>query len=151
METTHDRKKMERCAACACFNIRKAARVVTQLFDHSMQSSGLRSTQFSILAVLSLAGPAAVTFLSEQLLMDRTTLTRNLRPLEKQGFVAIEPGKDLRVRTVSLTPAGFKMLDTIFPLWKRAQDHMIRKLGRERFNSFIGDLSDISQFFSKGP
>ncbi len=140
---------MESCAECTCFNLRKASRVITQLFDQSMQSEGLRGTQFSILAVLSFTGPETITKLSDHLFMDRTTLTRNLRPLEKLGLIKITQGKDLRVKTVALTPKGLGTIEKTFPFWERTQNKIINRLGRKRFNSLIRDLSDISLLFSE--
>jgi DNA-binding MarR family transcriptional regulator len=149
MKDKPDPREIKSCAECACFNLRKAARVITQLYDRLMQPEGLRGTQFSILVVLSLTGPQAVTELSEHLVMDRTTLTRNLRPLERQGIIKLTRGKDRRIRTVSLTSKGSKKLAKAFPLWERAQSRVIRKLGRKRFDSFIGDLSNITSLFSE--
>lgn len=148
MKVEPDPITLESCAECACFNLRKAARVITQLYDRSMQPEGLRGTQFSILVVLSLAGPQTVTKLSELLVMDRTTLTRNLRPLEKQGIIKLVRGEDRRVRTAILTSRGSKKLAKALPLWDKAQSQVIRKLGRKRFDSFISELSEITSLFS---
>ncbi len=82
---------------CACLNVRKAARAVTQLYDEVLQPSGLRATQFNLLVAIALAGEAPVTRLADALVMDRTTLTRNLKPLESQGLITIEAGTDRRV------------------------------------------------------
>jgi DNA-binding MarR family transcriptional regulator len=113
-----------------------------------MQPGGLRGTQFSILVTLSFTGPQTVTKLSEHLVMDRTTLTRNLRPLEKQGLIKLEQGKDLRVRTASMTSRGSKTLQKALPLWEKAQNQVIQKLGRKRFNALVSDLSEITSLFS---
>jgi DNA-binding MarR family transcriptional regulator len=113
-----------------------------------MQSEGLRGTQFSILVVLSFRGPETVTKLSEHLLMDRTTLTRNLRPLERLGLIKITPGGDLRVKRVALTHKGMETMEKTFPLWERAQSTIINKIGKKRFHSLIRDLSEISLLFS---
>jgi DNA-binding MarR family transcriptional regulator len=143
-----NKKDLEGCAECTCFNLRKASRTITQLFDREMQPSGLRGTQFSILTMLSFTGSVTVTRLSKNLLMDRTTLTRNLRPLEKQGFIIVASGEDLRTRTVELTNNGVKALEKAFPLWKETQSKIINKLGKKRFKSLISDLSEISSLFS---
>ena len=106
---------------CACFNIRKSARVLTQHYDEAMQSIGLRATQFTILAVLSNVKAITVTQMADFLVMDRTTLTRNLRPLEKQGFLKIQPGEDRRTRVISLSTKGLNKLKSAIPLWTKAQ------------------------------
>lgn len=141
-------KNLEGCSECTCFNLRKASRIITQLFDKAMQPSGLRGTQFSVLTMLFLLGPVTVTVLSKNLLMDRTTVTRNLMPLEQQGFIIVKAGKDLRTRTVKLTNTGVKTLEKAFPLWSNTQSKIIDKLGKKRFKSLIRSLSGISSLFS---
>jgi DNA-binding MarR family transcriptional regulator len=141
-------KNLEGCSECTCFNLRKASRTITQLFDKAMQPSGLRGTQFSLLTMLFFFGPVTVTVLSKKLLMDRTTVTRNLMPLEQQGYIIVKAGKDLRTRTVELTKTGIKALEKAFPLWKETQSKIIGKLGKKRFESLISDLSEISSLFS---
>ncbi len=141
-------EKLESCAECTCFNLRKASRVITQLFDRAMKNGGLRSTQFSILAVLSAFGAETITKLSEILVMDRTTLTRNLKPMESAGLIKITQGSDLRSKAVSLTKKGNQTFARTFPHWKETQGMIIEKLGRKRFNYLIRDLSEISEMFS---
>jgi DNA-binding MarR family transcriptional regulator len=148
MDLTIDREKLESCAECTCFNLRKASRVITQLFDRAMKNGGLRGTQFSILAVLSAFGTETITRLSDILVMDRTTLTRNLKPMESAGLIKITQGSDLRSKAVSLTKKGHQTFARTFPHWKETQDQIIEKLGRKRFNYLIRDLSDISEMFS---
>src|SRR5688572_31775668 len=79
---------------CTCFNLRKAARAVTQLYDDILRPSGLRATQFSLLMLIRGAGRLQLTELAEAAVMDRTTLKRNLALLEREGLVRIEPGDD---------------------------------------------------------
>ncbi len=82
--------------SCACLNVRKAARAITQLFDEVLQPTGLRSTQFPLLVVVARLREAPVTQLSRELVMDRTTLARNLKPCVRQGLLTIEAGTDRR-------------------------------------------------------
>src|SRR6266487_5773996 len=107
--------------ACACLNVRKAARAVTHLYDEVLQPSGLRSTQFNLLVAVALAGEAPVMRLAEVLVLDRTTLARNLKPLESQGLVVVEPGEDKRVRLIRLTDHGYQLLEQSLPYWRKAQ------------------------------
>ena len=93
-------------STCACFAIRRAARAATQLYDEVLHASGLRVTQLSLLVSFALAGSVSITVLGEKLLMDRTTMTRNLKPLERQGLIGIGPGRDRRYRVVRLTARG---------------------------------------------
>jgi DNA-binding MarR family transcriptional regulator len=126
---------------CTCFNLRKAARAVTQMYDEFLRPSGLRSTQFSLLMLIRGMGPIRITELSERAVMDRTTLKRNVDLLERQGLVRISPGADARVREVSLTTAAEKRLMEAFPLWARAQAHVTAELGPGRADRLLADLS----------
>lgn len=131
--------------ACACFNVRKAARLVTQQYDEMLQGTGLRATQLSMLVVIAIKGPITMSELAEVLVMDQTTLTRNLTPLEKQGLVQRVPGTDRRTRRVSVTPKGLDAVVTALPLWKRAQAKILRTFGEPRFERFLGDLRVFQQ------
>lgn len=127
---------------CTCLNLRKASRVVTQLFDQVLQPSGILANQFTLLAALSIAESVSITRLAQELVMDRTTLTRNLKPLERQGLIRIEPGQDQRVRVVSLTEKGQVALVKAFSLWKQAQTKVIEELGQDRWQILLSHLSD---------
>ena len=130
---------------CACFNVRKSARVLTQYYDTAMQSIDLRVTQFTILAVLSAQSGITVTDLSNHLMMDRTTLTRNLRPLENQGLVKTRPGDDKRTRLIELSKKGKNKLEKAIPLWKQAQKQVTRYMGNNRFNDFLTELHYVEK------
>jgi DNA-binding MarR family transcriptional regulator len=130
---------------CACFNVRKSARVLTQHYDAALQPVALRATQFSILAVLSACSGITVTELAHHLMMDRTTLTRNLRPLEKQGLVNTSPGEDKRTRLIELSKKGKNKLEKAIPLWKQAQKQVTRYMGSNRFNEFLTELNYIDK------
>jgi DNA-binding MarR family transcriptional regulator len=106
-----------------------------------LEPGGLRVTQFTLLVAVSLAGAAPITRLAEELVMDRTTLTRNLRPLEKQGLIKVGSGKDQRTRAVTLTARGRNVLAEVLPLWEKAQARVVKGLGPERWNSLLADLS----------
>ncbi len=126
---------------CTCFNLRKAARAVTQLYDEFLRPANLRATQFSLLGVLAQAGTVSITQLADAAVMDRTTLKRNLELLEREGLVRIRAGTDARVREVSLTPAARQRLAAAWPHWARAQAHVTRRLGTARTHRFLSDLS----------
>jgi DNA-binding MarR family transcriptional regulator len=118
---------------CVCFNLRKAARAVTQVYDAQLKPSGLKATQLSLLAVLASAGPITVKQLAERLVMDRTTLTRNLKPLERDGLIRSSAGEDRRTRSLVLTRKGQAALLRALPLWEEAQTRMLARLGAERW------------------
>lgn len=148
MELTIGREKIKNCAECTCFNLRKASRIITQLFDRTLKLGGLRSTQYSILAVLSVSGPMMITRLSEALATDRTTLTRNLKPMENAELITIVQGSDLRTKTVSMTKKGQQTFGKSYPYWEQTQNQIIGKFGKKRFISLIRDLSEVSEMFS---
>jgi DNA-binding MarR family transcriptional regulator len=109
-------------ADCNCLAVRQAARHITQFYDQWLAPSGLRTTQFSILAKLRQPGPMTINALAAEMVMDRTTLGRNIRPLQRDGLIAVEPGKhDRRSKTLRLTEAGAARFAEVVPAWKRAQ------------------------------
>lgn len=126
---------------CASFNLRRADRVVTQLYDEILRPAGIKSTQFTLLTAIRLRGPVTINGLAEGLVMDRTTLTRNLRPLQKEGLIQIHPGTDRRVREVVLTGEGRRVLERAFPLWQKAQAMIAERLGSERLSHMLADLA----------
>ena len=128
---------------CACFNLRKTTRIVTQLYDRIMKPSGLNGTQFTLLTIVTLSGTPTIANLAKNLLMDRTTLTRNLKPLEKQGLLVITPGVDQRTRIVALTKEGKNVLFEAYPYWEKAQKSIVDSFGENRWDSTMTDLKDI--------
>ena len=138
---TCDRTKcLEIARSCAVFNLRRAARAVTSRYEEEMRSLGLKATQFSLLVATALRGPINVSQLAELMVMDRTTLTRNLKPLQKQGLLQVVPGKDRRTRAVTLTRGGEAILEQALPLWEKAQRELVEGLGQQRFVGLLGDL-----------
>ena len=127
-------------AECTSFNLRKASRAVSQYFDAIVQPSGLKGTQFSVLAAVSVHGPVPISRLAEGMVVDRTTLTRNLKPLQSAGLIAVEPGADRRARLVRITAAGRKALARALPLWEQAQSGLIDRLGRQQWQELIDNL-----------
>jgi DNA-binding MarR family transcriptional regulator len=116
---------------CAFHNLRRASRAVTQVFDAYFDEIGLKATQFTVLAVLAHAGESAptVTALAESLVLEQSSLSRNLAVLERLGHVKLSPGTaDRRERIVTLTRAGRTMLAKGYPVWKRAQAAIAQEL-----------------------
>ena len=134
---------------CACGNIRKAVRVVTQLYDDTFRSLGVKATQISLLGTCGKLGGATISQLADALLMDRTTLTRNLRPLEKRGLLQIKLGKDRRQREVILTQRGEGLLARAYPLWRKAQSQVTDGLGEARMGRLLTDLSAVVEIAQK--
>ena len=129
--------------ACACLNLRKAARAITQVYDAAIEPSGMRATQFSLLQAISLADGAPMARIARILGMDRTTLTRNLAPLERRGWVRSEPGPDRRERTLGLTRNGRAALERAKPLWQAAQDRIISRIGAAQWQALRGGLDAL--------
>lgn len=137
------RSELKHCTSCACFNLRKAARAVTQFYDEVLRPAGIRTTQFSLLVAASMAGSPTVTRLAEIAVMDRTTLTRNLEVLKKQGLIDIAAGDDRRTRVVKVTQAGRDALKAALPLWEQAQSRVVKALGESRWQSLQANLAEI--------
>lgn len=131
-------------STCTCFNLRKAARVITHHFDDILKPSGLLITQFTILVAVAMAKSGTINELAEILVMDRTTLTRNLKPLERELWLKIEPGQDQRTRLVSLTSKGESALAKALPLWEKAQENVAEVLGQKRLNNLLSHLAEAT-------
>ncbi|MES9969584.1 MAG: MarR family transcriptional regulator [Candidatus Thiodiazotropha sp.] len=130
--------------SCAVFNLRKASRAVTQIYEEVMKPSGVLPTQFTLLVVTKAMQPIAISKMAEVLVMDRTTLTRNLRPLERDGMLAVKPDRqDKRARVVTLTKQGLAHLELALPLWQEAQERIRESLGSRRLDRIIEDLTAI--------
>ncbi len=127
-------------AACACFAVRRAARSVTQLYDEALRPTGLRATQLSILAAIRALEPVAVSRLASVTGTDRTTMSRNLHPLEACGLVRIARAGDRRVHQIRLTARGERKLRGALPLWQQAQDRVASELGETRVRRLLRDL-----------
>ena len=115
---------------CTCMRLRKASRRVTQIYDRSLEAAGLTVTQYGVLGQLIKLDGIGMGALAEKLIMDPTTLTRSLRPLQRQGFVTTRPDRhDRRSRCLHLTEKGRAAFANAIPLWLRAQRHLDAALG----------------------
>jgi DNA-binding MarR family transcriptional regulator len=108
-------------STCNCLALRQAARHVSQIYDAHLAAVGLRGTQYSILAKLDRLGPLSINDLAGSMVMDRTTLGRAIRPLERDRLLTIGPGDDGRTRSLRLTPAGEARLKAAAAKWREAQ------------------------------
>jgi DNA-binding MarR family transcriptional regulator len=130
-------------AECACFNVRKVARLLAQVYDRALEPAGLKNTQFTLLAVASRSGPISITELSRELDLERTTLTRNLRIMERDGLVAVGPGNDARSKTVTVTREGKSRLQKATPLWRATQARVLKRFGQNRWSALRGELEEM--------
>jgi DNA-binding MarR family transcriptional regulator len=118
---------------CNCAALRQAARHVTQFYDHHIAVAGLRTSQFSILAKLKSLGPLTINTLAEKMVMDRTTLGRNIQPLAREGLVAVRPGHaDRRTKELHLTEIGREHLRAAAKRWAQAQARFDTVFGKDR-------------------
>lgn len=114
---------------CNCAALRSATRALSLAYDEVLRPSGLRLTQYSILARIAAVGPRPLNDLAEMLAMDRTTLGRNLKPLERDDLVCLEVGMDRRQRVINLTTAGRRALVRAKPLWETVNQRFEVKFG----------------------
>ncbi len=119
----------ERLSPCVCSTLRMVTRAVTQLYDDILRPSGLRATQFSILATLAHLGEANLRQLEDRLAVNQTTLTRSINLLERDGVIERAPHPDGRVKALRPTAKGRRVLAVAWPLWAVAQDTVLRELG----------------------
>jgi DNA-binding MarR family transcriptional regulator len=136
--------ELELCAkvaeTCTVLNLRKAARAVTNLLDEALRPTRLRSSQFGLLVALALEEEATVSRLARLLDLDRTTMTRNLGPLERDGLVSSGTGDDARNRVLHLTERGRAALARALPLWERVQARVVQGLGQTRWKALLQSL-----------
>jgi DNA-binding MarR family transcriptional regulator len=129
---------------CACFNVRRISRVITQFFDAEVRRHGMRPTQTPILRALQARSGWSMAELSEWLGMERTTLLRNLRPLQRDGLVRVKgAGRGGHVE-LELTAKGRAVLARVHPAWRSAQEKVIATLGKERWSTIISDLEEVA-------
>jgi DNA-binding MarR family transcriptional regulator len=127
---------------CIANRMRRADRAVMHTYDAALRPFGLKMTQFTLLVALRLKAPVTIQDLAQALVMDRTTLTRNLAALTRQDLVRIAPGEDRRTRIAELTAAGHAALARAFPEWRKAQGRVRRKLGADRSDRLVHALAE---------
>jgi DNA-binding MarR family transcriptional regulator len=129
---------------CTCFNIRRISRVITQFFDAEVRRHGIRPTQTPILRALQARNGWSMAELSEWLGMERTTLLRNLRPLQRGGLVRAKGGGRGGHVELEITAKGRMAVAKTLPAWRSAQDKVVATLGAERWSTIISDLGEVA-------
>jgi len=127
--------------ACTCGELRKAARAITLLYDNAFKSSGLLSTQLGVLDAICNADSIKISDLAEKQGMDRTTLTRNLSVLEREGYIRISTGNDHRTRIVVITNKGRNAVARAIPLWNDVQRTVKQQMGENSWRELMQNLS----------
>jgi DNA-binding MarR family transcriptional regulator len=146
METKTDQDKFINLPTlCPAFNIRAASRVITQIFDDTLKPSGLQITQFAVLVGVHIMDTPSISILAKGLVMDRTTLTRSLRPLESEGYIKIISGDDKRTRFVKLTAKGKFAIDKTLPYWEKAREIVAKEFGEKNLGGLIKDLENVRE------
>jgi DNA-binding MarR family transcriptional regulator len=134
----------EVAVGCAVRATRATSRALTRRYDEALRPSGLRATQFPLLVAIALSRSATVTELAETMAMDRTTLTRELRPLEDRGLVASHPGEDRRTRNIEVTEEGRHAIARTLPLWRQVQASVLAEMGPARWEGITTALEELS-------
>jgi len=136
-----------RCTGAA---LRRTTRRMTQFYDDAMKPTGLKLTQYSVLNALAQVEDPSITDLAATLMMDRTTLTRNLRPLAAAGWVRIGPGADARARAVTLSDTGRQVLEAARPVWRQAEISVRERLGADGGRELRRLLAEASAAMAAG-
>jgi DNA-binding MarR family transcriptional regulator len=131
--------------SCVCHKVRMAARAVTRTYDDALRPVGLRATQLAVLVALATEGAVSITALAQTLGMDRSTLTRNVRPLANDGLLAVGHEGWRRSRTVAITERGRARVHEALPLWARAQAKLQRQLGEPQWASVHQSLEALGR------
>jgi len=146
METIIVKNKMIKQFAnespCICFNLRKAARAITQIYDNMFREIGLTAGQLSILRSLDMIGPMTVCQLSEAMATDRTTITRNLKPLEREKLIFIKTGYDRRSREIEVSKRGQELMHKAGGIFKGFQERLYKDVGKEKMEKLCKDLDE---------
>jgi DNA-binding MarR family transcriptional regulator len=144
-------KELDMSAApnCVCFNLRRVTRVVTQFYDAEMRRHGIRPTQGTILAALQAKDSWSMAELSEFLGMERTTLVRNLRPLQRDGLAQAAGGGHGNLVELSITLKGRKQIEKLTPAWQSAQSAAVKTLGEKRWSAILSDLATVAKALNK--
>jgi MarR family transcriptional regulator, organic hydroperoxide resistance regulator len=131
---------------CLCAVTRKAGRILTKQYDKYLKPSGLKTTQFSMLVNIARNPAITVSELAELLAMDQTTVSRNLRLLEKIGYIHLEPGvADQRIKRIQIADMGMSKMNEARPLWQKAQLDMERVLGRASIEGLLSSFKKMAR------
>jgi DNA-binding MarR family transcriptional regulator len=134
-------------ASCACTHVRTAARLMTRAYDEALRPSGVTAAQLAILAAVDVDEATSIAELSKRLAMDRTTLSRNLKPLEKARWIRLGVEGWRRSKTVHMTAEGRQRLIRATALWETAQAAFVKRFGKAAWARLEGDLRALSALF----
>jgi DNA-binding MarR family transcriptional regulator len=142
--TQETEKEAWQRSRCVSTSVRRVDRALNRLYDDALRPSGLVTTQYALLSMLARAGaPVPHNRLASAQEMAGTTLSRNLKPLVRDGLVRIKPGQDRRTRYVVITAAGEAALERARPLWRSVQERVIAEVGDDRVENLLGELTEL--------
>lgn len=139
-----DKNAVAEGSSCMSFNLKKATRAVQNLFDRAFKPIGLEGTQYTVLAHIFIAEPITLTKLADLMYVDRTTLGRNLKPLEKKELIEIKPGDDRRSKQIMITDHGRKVLAQALPIWKETHEQIKALLGIKDWGPMLNNLGALT-------
>src|SRR5262245_34263877 len=142
---TDESQRNELLTECACFDLRRATRAVSRMYDDFLRDAGLNITQFSLLRLICAQKELSISTLGSYMVMDRTSITRALAPLERDGLIHSRSGADKRIRIVSVTNKGRKLVENAEPKWRQAQEALIDTIGEDRWRAMSTILRDTAR------
>ncbi|MFC5589643.1 MarR family winged helix-turn-helix transcriptional regulator [Sporosarcina soli] len=132
---------------CACANLRKAARSVTQAYERKMESTGLKVTQYYMLVNIARHDKISISNLGDVMLLDQSTVTRNVNVLKNRGYVNIAKDiSDSRTKSVSITEIGLAKLEEATPIWLQIQGKIEKDIGQEKYQDLLETLKKLQEF-----
>ncbi|MCG7337579.1 MarR family winged helix-turn-helix transcriptional regulator [Sporosarcina sp. ACRSM] len=132
---------------CACANLRKAARSVTQAYERKMESTGLKVTQYYMLVNIARHDKISISNLGDVMLLDQSTVTRNVNVLKNSGYVDIARDPiDSRTKSVSITDIGLAKLEEATPIWLQIQEKIEKDIGQEKYADLLETLKKLQEF-----
>ena len=138
-----EREKKEMIAAqspCMCGNLRRAGRLITNVYDTYFQPAGIKVTQYTLLLAIQRIGPVTMQRLADEVILERTTCTRNLKILENNRFIRFQQGQDKRKKYIVLTQKGTDKLQEALPLWEKAQNFIFHQVGEAESLQLLDEL-----------
>jgi DNA-binding MarR family transcriptional regulator len=137
--------RKELLAECACFDLRKATRAVSRMYDEFLRDRGLNNTQFSLLRLIRVEKELSISTLGRYMAMDRTSITRALAPLQRDELIASRLGADKRIRIVSVTNKGRRLVEEAEPKWRQAQEALMEAVGEDHWRAMCTLLRDTTR------
>jgi DNA-binding MarR family transcriptional regulator len=131
--------------ACVCATARQVARALTQLYDSWLRETGIEAPQFALMMTLDRQGPCSQATIGRRYAIDKTTLSRNVRLLERKGWIESSTANDRRERRFALTAAGHRRLDAAKPKWKKAQEHLRSGMSARQWEAMLQAFRTVTR------